>query len=199
MRRPRVVASVALIALLAGAAVPGSVGSQGPSPVRTIDASLYRAVDAASIQGTAATTPILDPAYRSDGALDHATILLDADERPLPAARPDATRVQPAAPVGSVAIPQWHLDGNVSWYGPGFYGKRTACGYAMTQGLIGVAHRSLPCGTRVTFRNPANGRTITTRVVDRGPYVSGRQWDLTGGLCLALAHCYTGSLYWKLP
>ncbi len=101
--------------------------------------------------------------------------------------------------MGSIAIPQWRFDSNVSWYGPGFYGKRTACGYAMTEGLIGVAHRTLPCGTRVTFRNPANGRTITTKVVDRGPYVSGRDWDLTGGLCLALGHCYTGSIYWKLP
>ena len=49
----------------------------------------------------------------------------------------------------------------------------------------------------VTFKNPANGRIVTARVVDRGPYVSGRQWDLTGGLCLKLDHCYTGSLYWK--
>ena len=86
-----------------------------------------------------------------------------------------------------------------TWYGPGFYGNRTACGYAMTKSLVGVAHRTLPCGTKVTFRNPANGRTVTTRVVDRGPYVSGRQWDLTGGLCLALDHCYTGPLLWKLP
>src|SRR3954471_12831028 len=109
VRRPRVVAGMALIAVLAAAAVPGSVGSQGPSPARPIDASLFRAVDAASIDGTAATTPILDPAYRSDGSLDHATILLDADERPVPAARPDGERIQPAAPVGSIAIPQWHL------------------------------------------------------------------------------------------
>jgi len=199
VRRPRVVAGLALIALLAAAAVPGSVGSQGPSPARTIDAPLFRAVDVASIDGTAATTPTLDPAYRSDGALSDATILLDTDQAPVPAGRPDGADVQPDAPVGSIAIPQWHFDPNVSWYGPGFYGKRTACGYAMTETLIGVAHRTLPCGTRVTFRNPANGRTITVRVVDRGPYVSGRQWDLTGGLCLALGHCYTGSIYWKLP
>jgi rare lipoprotein A (peptidoglycan hydrolase) len=67
----------------------------------------------------------------------------------------------------------------------------------MTRGLIGVAHRTLPCGTKVTFKNPDNGRVVAARVVDRGPYVSGRQWDLTGGLCLALDHCYTGTLYWK--
>jgi len=44
---------------------------------------------------------------------------------------------------------------------------------------------------------PSNGRTITVPVVDRGPYVAGRQWDLTGGLCVALDHCYTGPIYWK--
>ena len=89
------------------------------------------------------------------------------------------------------------MDHNVSWYGPGFYGKRTACGYAMTQTLVGVAHRSLPCGTMITFRNPANGRIVTAPVVDRGPYVSGRGWDLTGGLCLKLGHCYTGPNTWE--
>ena len=191
--------SVALIALLTAAAVPGSVGSQGPSPDHSIDATLFRGVDAASIDGTAVMTPALDPAYRSDGALSDTSVLLDPDERPVPAGRPDAAKIQPAAPVRSVAIPQWHFDGNVSFYGPGFYGKRTACGYAMTTSLVGVAHRTLPCGTRVTFRNPANGRTVTTRVVDRGPYVAGRDWDLTGGLCLLLDHCYTGPLLWKLP
>jgi rare lipoprotein A (peptidoglycan hydrolase) len=101
-----------------------------------------------------------------------------------------------AQPV-SVNRNRWRLDGNVSWYGPGFYGKRTACGLAMTETLIGVAHRTLPCGTKITFRDPASGRTVTAPVVDRGPYVTGRQWDLTGGLCLKLRHCYTGSLYWR--
>src|SRR5204863_434534 len=68
---------------------------------------------------------------------------------------------------------------------------------AMTQDLIGVAHRSLPCGTLITFRNPVNGRTLTVPVVDRGPYVYARQWDLTGGACLALGHCYTGAFQWR--
>jgi hypothetical protein len=199
VRRPRVVAITALIAVFAAAAVPGSVGSQGPSPESPVDATLYRGVDAASIDGTAAMTPSLDPAYRTTGALSDTSVLLDPNERPARAGRPDAAAIQPDAPVGTVVIPQWHRDGNVSWYGPGFYGKRTACGYAMTESLRGVAHKTLPCGTKVTFRNPANGRTITTTVVDRGPYVTGRQWDLTGGLCLALDHCYTGSLLWKLP
>lgn len=197
VRRPRVVASVALIALLATVAVPGSVGSQGPSPVNPVDAALFQEVAPASIDGTAVMTPSLDPAYRSTGALSDTTVLLDPHERPVPTGRPDAAAVQPDSPVRTVVVATWRRDNNVSWYGPGFYGKRTACGLAMTESLRGVAHRTLPCGTKITFRNPANGRTITVPVVDRGPYVDGRQWDLTGGLCRALGHCYTGPILWK--
>ena len=186
-----------LIAVLAAVAVPGTVGSSGPTPASTIDPNLFRAVEVSSIRGTEMTTPALDPAYRSDGALDSVSVLLDPDERPLPTGRPPASVDQKEAAVKVVVVPTWAFDSNVSWYGPGFYGKRTACGVAYTQTVIGVAHRSLPCGTKVTFKNPANGRVVTARVIDRGPYVSGRQWDLSAGLCNALDHCYTGSLYWR--
>jgi rare lipoprotein A (RlpA)-like double-psi beta-barrel protein len=186
-----------LIVALAAVAVPGSVGSRGPSPDNVIDHALFSGIEVSSSRGTEMTTPALDPAYRSDGALDETSILLDPDQRPVPSGRPDAG-IQPTTPAGVVVVPAWRFDSNVSWYGPGFYGKRTACGYAMTESLIGVANRTLPCGTKITFKNPANGRVVTARVVDRGPYVSGRQWDLTGGLCKALGHCYTGELYWKM-
>jgi hypothetical protein len=197
VRRPRVVASTLLIVLLAAVAVPGSAGSRGPSPETVNDANLFLGVEVSSVRGTTMTTPALDPAYRSDGALDTDSVLLDPDSAPAPSGRPPGSLNQPAAPLGVVVVPTWHLDGNVSWYGPGFYGKRTACGQAMTETLKGVAHKTLPCGTLVSFKNPANGKTVTVPVVDRGPYVAGRQWDLTGGTCLALGHCYTGSLYWK--
>ena len=188
-----------LISMLAAVAVPGSAGSQGASPDHVIDPNLFRGVEVASVTGTETTIPAPDPAYRSDGALNSSTVLLDPDSLPAPAGRPADSIAQPESPRGVVVVPTWRFDGNISWYGPGFYGKRTACGLAMTQSLLGVAHRTLPCGTRVTFRNPANGRTITVPVVDRGPYVSGRQWDLTAGTCAALGHCYTGTIYWKLP
>lgn len=189
---------MALIAVLAAVAVPGSVGSRVPSPAQQIDPNLFRPVEVASVRGTTMTIPAPDPANRSAGALDDSSVLLDPDNRPDPVGRPDGAAIQPEAPTGVVVIPQWRLDPNVSWYGPGFYGKRTACGHAYTESIIGVAHRSLPCGTKVTFKNPANGKVVTAPVIDRGPYVSGRHWDLSGGLCLALDHCYTGSLYWKL-
>ena len=67
-----------------------------------------------------------------------------------------------------------------SWYGPGLYGNRTACGQTFTSQLLGVAHRTLPCGYMVTIRY--NGRYKTVPVVDRGPYVRGRDFDLTEAL-----------------
>lgn len=63
-----------------------------------------------------------------------------------------------------------------TWYGPGLYGNRTACGQRLSYGMLGVAHRSLPCGTKVNLLY--NGRTITVPVIDRGPYTSA-DWDLT--------------------
>ena len=196
MRRPKVVAIAALIAAFATVAVPGPAGSRAPSPLSTPAADLFATVEMAAVRGPAMTTPPLDPGARSDGNLDESSTLFEPDLSTEPLqARPAAA--QPQARPKSIVKNSWRLDGNVSWYGPGFYGKRTACGQAMTESLVGVAHKTLPCGTRITFKNPANGRIVTAAVVDRGPYVAGRQWDLTGGLCLKLGHCYTGSLYWK--
>lgn len=109
---------------------------------------------------------------------------------------PRATTIAGPTKVSLAGQAAWHFDPNVSFYGPGFYGHRTACGLTLTTTLIGVANRTLPCGTLIRFRY--NGITITAPVVDRGPYGSGRQWDLTGGLCLALRHCFTGAIEWSV-
>jgi rare lipoprotein A (peptidoglycan hydrolase) len=66
---------------------------------------------------------------------------------------------------------------NASWYGPGLYGNRLGCGGTLAPGRMGVAHKTLPCGSRVTLRH--RGRTVSVRVIDRGPYVGGREYDLT--------------------
>ena len=64
-----------------------------------------------------------------------------------------------------------------SWYGPGLYGGHLACGGTLTPGTLGVANKSLPCGAKVTLRY--HGRSVRVPVVDRGPYVAGREFDLT--------------------
>ena len=62
-------------------------------------------------------------------------------------------------------------------YGPGFYGHKTACGQRLRPGTVGVANRTLKCGTSVAIYY--NGRTITVPVIDRGPYANSADWDLT--------------------
>ena len=64
-----------------------------------------------------------------------------------------------------------------SWYGPGLFGNALGCGGRLSYGTIGVAHKSLPCGTRVTLRK--GNRIVRARVIDRGPYVGAREFDLT--------------------
>ena len=71
-----------------------------------------------------------------------------------------------------------------SWYGPGLYGNKTACGQTLRATTIGVAHRNLPCGTMVKFVN--DGHVVVAPVIDRGPYVKGRAWDLTAAASEAL-------------
>lgn len=74
-----------------------------------------------------------------------------------------------------------------SYFGPGLYGNRTACGQTLTTSLLGVAHRTLSCGTRV--RVCYDGRCVATVVVDHGPWVYGRTLDLTSAVSSQLCHC----------
>ena len=71
-----------------------------------------------------------------------------------------------------------------TYYGPRFYGQRTACGRVLTPAMLGVANRTLKCGTRVQLYY--HGATITVRVIDRGPYANDADWDLTQATAHAL-------------
>lgn len=90
------------------------------------------------------------------------------------------TGVQSGSGIAFAPI-QW---AGATWYGPGLYGRRTACGGTLLPGTVGVAHRSLPCGTTVRFSY--RGRSIVTQVIDRGPYSQGNSWDLTLAAARAL-------------
>jgi rare lipoprotein A (peptidoglycan hydrolase) len=78
----------------------------------------------------------------------------------------------------------------VSWYGGG---GSLACGGWLTSSTIGVANKTLPCGTRVTLRY--HGRTLRVRVIDRGPYVAGREYDLTEATARALRFEGVGAMW----
>jgi rare lipoprotein A len=77
-----------------------------------------------------------------------------------------------------------------SWYGPGLYGGHLACGGTLTPGTLGVANKSLPCGTKVTLHY--KGRTVRVPVIDRGPYVGAREFDLTAATKAKLGFGSTG-------
>ena len=77
-----------------------------------------------------------------------------------------------------------------SWYGPGLYGNSWAAAARWTPAQLGVAHKSLPCGTKVTLRH--HGRVVRVPVIDRGPYVGAREYDLTAATAQRLSFTATG-------
>ena len=79
-----------------------------------------------------------------------------------------------------------------TWYGPRFFGRRTACDVLLDPLLLGVAHRTLPCGTPVTVFS--GGRTATVPVVDRGPFAAGASLDLTQAAAQALGVTATATV-----
>jgi rare lipoprotein A len=83
-----------------------------------------------------------------------------------------------------------------TWFGPGFYGQKTACGQMMSPVIVGVASRTLPCGTLVLVNY--KGHRLTVPVIDRGPYSNGATWDLTWGAASALAITETVRIKTKL-
>ena len=85
-----------------------------------------------------------------------------------------AATVTNASPEVAVRVFQ---PGKATYYGPGLYGNQTACGQELTPDLVGIAHRTLPCGTQVEIAY--GGASIVVPVIDRGPFVDGITWDLT--------------------
>jgi rare lipoprotein A len=84
---------------------------------------------------------------------------------------------QATAPAGQLVV---FRRVRATWYGPGLYGNTTACGQVLTEDLMGVAHRTLPCGTPVELVH--GDRTLTVPVLDRGPYANGAHYDLTAAV-----------------
>jgi hypothetical protein len=134
-----------------------SVGSSGPD-VRTLQAIL-QSRDYGSVKAT--------------GVFEDRTLAaVKAFQREAGLA-PDGV-VGPQTRPRLVALMRYR---RATWYGPGLYGNRTACGKRLRPATLGVAHKSLPCGTPVTFYR--GGRFITVPVIDRGPFRRGVAWDLT--------------------
>jgi rare lipoprotein A (peptidoglycan hydrolase) len=76
------------------------------------------------------------------------------------------------------------------------YGRPVACGGVLKVPELGVANKTLPCGTEVIF--VYGGRAVRVPVIDRGPYIPGREWDLTGATAEALQFPGLGPIQWRL-
>ena len=89
---------------------------------------------------------------------------------------------RPPGPPG----PGWRERGVASWYGPGYHGRQTASGERFDMHALTAAHPSLPFDTRLRVRSLLNGREVSVRVNDRGPFVDGRVVDLSFAAAPAL-------------
>ncbi|MFO7629393.1 MAG: septal ring lytic transglycosylase RlpA family protein [Prochlorococcaceae cyanobacterium] len=120
-----------------------------------------------------------------------------------PAAEPSQVQpIQPPVPIAPKPVPQPRVvrvnSGEASWYGPGFFGNRTANGEVFRPGTMTAAHRTLPFGTMVKVTNLRNGRSATVRINDRGPFHGGRIIDLAHGAAQQLGVVASGVAQVKL-
>jgi rare lipoprotein A len=101
----------------------------------------------------------------------------------MPAADPDVLAPEPAPEPPPAPEPTPFQSGIASTYGEGdgFEGRRTACGQIFHTGVVQIAHKTLPCGTKVRVVDTSTGNSVDARVTDRGPYIPGRVVDLSWG------------------
>lgn len=102
------------------------------------------------------------------------------------------------AAVATAAMPEGEV--TASWYGKNFHGKPMANGQPYNMYANTIAHKDLPLGTEVELNNPRTGESTTAVVTDRGPYIEGRDVDLSYGLArkLSLLEGGIGTLIMKI-
>ena len=100
-----------------------------------------------------------------------------------------------APPIATVNV---YRPAQATFFGPGLYGRQTFCGQVLTAQLLGVAHKSLPCGRLVAILHQR--REIVVPVIDRGPFNPGFDWDLTQATADALGFVGSGTIgYVRAP
>lgn len=178
--------AIALSGLTAVVVVSGSIAAADGTAVKDItDRALATAPEATDL-----TTDATDDNAEAVRGLDAETVQrmraagdADAAPAPRPRAAPDRGD-RTAEPPQEPAVATW--TGHASWYGPGFHGRTTANGETYDQHAMTAAHKTLPFGTRLRVTNTANGRSAVVRVNDRGPFIPGREIDLSRAAADAL-------------
>lgn len=155
------VAEIGVLVFAGALAMPLGVDAMAPAPPSA--AVETRALIASALHDTPSSEDVLPPVTPAP--------------TPEPTPEPTPTPV-PVRAAATLAPPPTGGTVVASWYGPGFYGNRTACGQLYTPEIEGVAHRTLPCGTMLSITSPA-GITVVVPVIDRGPFIAGRTLDLS--------------------
>ena len=147
----------------------------------------------------------LTPAFATTGRVaaadsENLTVAIRTMETPEAA---EEQPLKPAAPTLPIATPEQPKvrsvsSGQASWYGPGFYGNRTANGEVLRPGTLTAAHRTLAFGTKVRVTNLNNGRSTIVRINDRGPFHGSRVIDLAHGAASQLGVVASGVANVKL-
>lgn len=180
------VGAIALaVALVAGS---GLAPAAGMSAVEDRPAHSAASADAAAV--LEAKTESVEAAGLPAAPALAAAALKTATPIAKPAKKPRVAR----RPVASKSS-GWKT-ARVSWYGPGFYGHTMAGGGKLTPTSMVVAHRTLPFGTKVEIEY--KGRRVIAVVMDRGPFVRGRTFDLGPGTAKALGFSGVGTIRWRI-
>jgi rare lipoprotein A (peptidoglycan hydrolase) len=163
----------------------------------------------------AASGPVTQPPVATQPAHDPAPTAAATDTKAPAKGAPTDAQVRAAIARFQLAISQYHLNQldftgvvlnparlpaggwNVSIASvETAYGHAVACGGVLRVPELGVANKTLPCGTEVIFRY--GNRAVRVPVIDRGPYIAGREWDLSGAAAEALHFPGLGPVQWRL-
>lgn len=158
-----------MIALTALAALGGAVGAVQ--------------AQTAGADTTAIETPLADAARQAftpspEAQFEEAFGHLEG-QLAVPVIPDHAVDISTIEPPSGPAIQEDLGRGVASYYGRRFNGRLTANGERFDMTALTAAHKTLPFGSRVRVTNPRNGRTVVVRINDRGPYVRGREIDLS--------------------
>ncbi|QPN68460.1 septal ring lytic transglycosylase RlpA family protein [Synechococcus sp. CBW1006] len=186
-----------LTALISGAgSVFPAIAEVGQTTPLTLSGPLDGlSIDVAPAKGTS------DLALAASSAPSSAVAIRQVEDSSAPA-KPSLMQQAPIAPLAlaSVRLPEVAqvITGQASWYGPGFFGNRTANGEVFRPGTRTAAHRTLPFGTKVRVTNLRNGRSSVVRINDRGPFHGNRVIDLAHGAAQDLGLVSSGVAQVKL-
>jgi hypothetical protein len=220
-RRAPCAAAAVVLALLVVTSLSAGCGGSAPAvrnapplqlapPTRTATAVIATRASAPSPL-TPATTAAVPPTPRSippahpvpaafrpaPGALSDAQVRSELAHLSALERRERARQLSPA-PANLAGLLPWSLEEKQGVSVASVfrdYGLGLACGGVLGRYQLGVAHKTAPCGTLITFTY--GGRSLTVPVIDRGPYIAGREWDLTGATAEALGFPGLGEIEWR--